>query len=178
MEIVLLCSCGQKQVYEVFQSTGGSGAFAGDLPKVAEHVIAQPGLSLRGGNPSKGAWFGVSLCSCRPNEAHVGQQEVGTRDRLEVSLHAQRRSGLIVPQSQSAPGGVGFLEEQLDLAKIAPSRIVYKNIPSGVYMIEMRVDGAGWVAEQREDDNVTWLVHKRIYVGPPPTGARTWTLYR
>ena len=111
MEMVLPFSCGQEQIHEAFQGTAGAGAAHGDPSKIAQNVIAQLGLSLRGGNPSNGASFGFGLCRCGPIETHVGQQEVGTGDHLEVSLHALRRSGLIVPQSQQL---LGFLEEQLD----------------------------------------------------------------
>jgi hypothetical protein len=40
------------------------------------------------------------------------------------------------------------------------------------------VDPLDTIAEQNEADNFTYLLHKRLYVGPRPTRADTWTLYR
>jgi len=48
----------------------------------------------------------------------------------------------------------------------------------GVYYVGIRLDPLDEIAEEREDDNLTWLTHKKLYVGPRPTAASTWPLYR
>ena len=66
--------------------------------------------------------------------------------------------------------------QAIDLASLPP-RAAYPLAP-GVYYVGVRLDPLDEIAEQREDDNATWVVRKKLYVGPRPTGVRSWTQYR
>lgn len=55
-------------------------------------------------------------------------------------------------------------------------RTVYA-LPAGAYTVRIVVDPLGEIAEQREDDNITVIAHRRLYVGQRPSRARTWTRY-
>ena len=57
------------------------------------------------------------------------------------------------------------------------SRATYALAP-GVYRVGITVDAARSIIEQNEDDNTTWLIHKKLYVGPRPTDVKSWTMYR
>lgn len=57
------------------------------------------------------------------------------------------------------------------------SRATY-SLPPGVYTVGVVVDPLNEIAEQREDDNVTWLTRKKLYIGARPTGSRGWLKYR
>lgn len=68
--------------------------------------------------------------------------------------------------------------ESLDLTAL-PVRSTYA-LGAGVCYVGIRLDPLDQVAEQREDDNVTWVSRKKLYVGPRPTSAQrsTWRSYR
>lgn len=51
-------------------------------------------------------------------------------------------------------------------------------LPAGVYSVGIIVDSQDSVAEQNEDDNITWVVRKKLFVGARPTGTRVWVRYR
>ena len=88
--------------------------------QVVQNEQSQMVLSRREAWPRRNRFLFWSLCASGRRGPDVGQQEVGAANRLEVSLHAQRRSGLIMRQSQMLPG---LLEEQLD----SPSLRVMRN---------------------------------------------------
>ena len=51
-------------------------------------------------------------------------------------------------------------------------------VPAGVYYyVGIRFDPLDEITEQREDDMVTWLTHKKPHAGPRPTRAGRWMLY-
>jgi hypothetical protein len=63
----------------------------------------------------------------------------------------------------------------IDLA--ARRFVVLSGIPSSVYRVGIIVDADNQVAEFREDNNMASL-DKPLYMGPRPSGARSWALYR
>ncbi|KPL06537.1 hypothetical protein AMJ85_10235, partial [candidate division BRC1 bacterium SM23_51] len=66
--------------------------------------------------------------------------------------------------------------EGINLATL-PARSTYALAP-GVYYVGIRLDPLDEVTEQREGDNLSWLIHKKLYVGPRPTAVSIWSLYR
>jgi hypothetical protein len=66
--------------------------------------------------------------------------------------------------------------ERFDLSTI-PARTA-NVLPTGVYYVGIVIDAINQIAEQREDNNMTWLTHKKLYVGSRPTDASGWMLYR
>jgi hypothetical protein len=58
----------------------------------------------------------------------------------------------------------------------SPRRI--NALPPGAYYVAAIVDPTDAIAEQREDDNMTWVAHKKLYVGPRPTTSRRWHFYK
>jgi hypothetical protein len=66
--------------------------------------------------------------------------------------------------------------ESIDLATL-PDRVT-SSLSPGVYTVGIRVDPDQAIDEQREDDNTTFVSLKYLYVGPRPTRATIWRLYR
>jgi hypothetical protein len=73
-------------------------------------------------------------------------------------------------RSTLAPG------EAIDLESLSPR--VSNILPPGSYHVGVCIDALKEIAEQREDDNLAWLIHRRLHVGQRPAGTRTWNLYR
>jgi hypothetical protein len=53
-----------------------------------------------------------------------------------------------------------------------------RELEPGVYYVGVIVDPRDAIAEQREDNNFTDLLRKKLYVGARPTTGRHWQLYR
>jgi len=69
--------------------------------------------------------------------------------------------------------------QSFDLSTL--DRTVYthaQGLPDGVYVVGVIVDAQGEVTESDESNNKAWIPTKKLYVGPRPTAARHWALYR
>jgi len=80
-----------------------------------------------------------------------------------------------LPRPERAPPGRSTRDEGHARAPAACCRFIPTT--PGVYYVGVRLDPLDEITEQREDDNLTWLTHKRLYVGPRPTVAPTWLFY-
>jgi hypothetical protein len=74
--------------------------------------------------------------------------------------------------SNLAPGA------SIDLSTL--NRTVYPigQLPQGAYIVGVRVDPQGAVAESNERNNQAWVSPERLYVGPRPAAVRRWNLFR
>lgn len=59
--------------------------------------------------------------------------------------------------------------EAIDLVTL-PLRTPYA-LPTGVYYLRAHLDPIDQILEQREDSSEVPLPHKKLYVGPRPTGS-------
>jgi hypothetical protein len=51
-------------------------------------------------------------------------------------------------------------------------------VTEGVYYVGILVDAGDQIREQLETDNATWLIRKKLYVGPRPTRVDAWRSYK